>query len=660
MGVLFSGLEVVLYMGNRLKVYYDFLVRLPHCLARTNFEAALLKLQVKLLSFLAKAIILYPKNPIVRSWEAIWGADDVDAFDADCRAIALQAETDAGNCDREITSDMMTKLEGLEAIKQSIASLSTAIELPKLSFAEGARFDSEVEENQPKCLGATRIDIRRQIAEWADNPDGPCIFWLHGMAGTGKSTISRTIARLFDDTGQLGASFFFKRGEGDRGDSKRFFTTIAAQLAYNFPTVKPFIVEAIKGDPAISDKSLKYHFEQLIKRPLSAGIRDASTVVLVIDALDECKEESISNVLTLLKRAVEVKPVRLRIFLTSRPDGVINEAFLDDIQVKRSRDFQDIALEDIPSTREDLSTYFASEFAKMKRKPIKDGPNWPGDVIIEELARMAEPSFIFAATICRFIGDKNWFPEKQLKVIRESQLAGQVSQLDQTYLPVLTQLSSGLDLLEEQYHKLLETIILLADPLSAPALTTLLNADEMDLEIIRLRLQRLHSVLRIPANEVSPIRIFHLSFREFLVDPQKRAKYWFSVDEQTGHGNIASKCLQLMSRKGSLKMDICERKEPGVARSEVGRQVVDEHLAPEVQYACQYWVYHVEKSEGHFRDVQAVLIFLQTHLLHWFEALSWMGRISEGVTMIMTLRSLFDVSHCRLSDLAHTDPKLDE
>jgi hypothetical protein len=67
----------------------------------------------------------------------------------------------------------------------------------------------------------------------------------------------------------------------------------------------------------------------------------------------------------------------------------------------------------------------------------------------------------------------------------------------------------------------------------------------------------------------------------------------------------------------------------------------------------------VEKSEGHFRDVQAVLVFLQIRLLHWFEALSWMGRILEGVTMIMTLRSLFNASHRRLLDLSHTNPKLD-
>jgi len=31
--------------------------------------------------------------------------------------------------------------------------------------------------------------------DWCDDPDSKCIFWLNGMAGTGKSTISRTIAR---------------------------------------------------------------------------------------------------------------------------------------------------------------------------------------------------------------------------------------------------------------------------------------------------------------------------------------------------------------------------------------------------------------------------------------------------------------------------------
>ena len=46
------------------------------------------------------------------------------------------------------------------------------------------------------------------------------------MASTSKSTISRTIAQKFDNKGNLGASFFFKRGEGNRSDVGIFIKTI--------------------------------------------------------------------------------------------------------------------------------------------------------------------------------------------------------------------------------------------------------------------------------------------------------------------------------------------------------------------------------------------------------------------------------------------------
>jgi len=47
------------------------------------------------------------------------------------------------------------------------------------------------------------------------------------MAGTGKSTIARTVARKLDDKGRLGASFFFSKGHGDLDYAAKLFTTIA-------------------------------------------------------------------------------------------------------------------------------------------------------------------------------------------------------------------------------------------------------------------------------------------------------------------------------------------------------------------------------------------------------------------------------------------------
>ena len=68
------------------------------------------------------------------------------------------------------------------------------------------------------------------------------------MAGTGKSTISRTVARHFTDQRRLGASFFFSRGQGDLGHAEKFFTTIASQMAHALPTLKRHICEAVAED----------------------------------------------------------------------------------------------------------------------------------------------------------------------------------------------------------------------------------------------------------------------------------------------------------------------------------------------------------------------------------------------------------------------------
>lgn len=65
----------------------------------------------------------------------------------------------------------------------------------------------------PTCLPDTRVDVLREIFDWADRQDNRCIFWLNGLAGTRKSTIARTIARKYSEE-HLGASFFFSRGGG--------------------------------------------------------------------------------------------------------------------------------------------------------------------------------------------------------------------------------------------------------------------------------------------------------------------------------------------------------------------------------------------------------------------------------------------------------------
>jgi NACHT domain. len=120
---------------------------------------------------------------------------------------------------------------------------------------------------------------------------------LSGKAGTGKSTIARTAARSFATLGLLAASFFFKRGEGDRGRALKLVTTITTQLVGNQPALVPYVKDAIRMDPRITQKSIREQFNKLILDPLSKAqaIENQPPLIIVVDALDECNDEDDIN-----------------------------------------------------------------------------------------------------------------------------------------------------------------------------------------------------------------------------------------------------------------------------------------------------------------------------------------------------------------------------
>ena len=238
--------------------------------------------------------------------------------------------------------------------------------LAGLYAAKGAAFDSFANQNDDKCHPDTRVALLKEIYKWADNPDGDCIFWLQGMAGTGKSTISRTVAHRLAERGELGASFFFKRGQSDRGRAARFFTTIAAQLVHQLPPLAPHIQAAIKADSDIGEKAMKEQFDKLVLQPLEKTKCDPRnpwrTIVVVVDALDECdREEDATTIIGLLPQAKKLSSVRLKFFITSRPEFPILLQF-----DKISGTYQDLALHKVNKyiIEHDISIFFNPKLSK--------------------------------------------------------------------------------------------------------------------------------------------------------------------------------------------------------------------------------------------------------------------------------------------------------
>jgi hypothetical protein len=114
------------------------------------------------------------------------------------------------------------------------------------------------------------------------------------------------------------------------------------------------------------------------------------------------------------------------------------------------------------------------------------------------------------------------------------------------------------------------------------------------------------------------------------------------VDEKQAHKAVADKCIQLMST--NLKRDICGLYTPGARATDIKSSQVEKYLPPEVQYACLYWVEHLQRGGAQLCDDGQVHQFLQEHLLHWLEALSLMQKTSEAILVIISLESIIAVS----------------
>jgi hypothetical protein len=363
-------------------------------------------------------------------------------------------------------------------------------------------------------------------------------------------------------------------------------------------------------------------------------------MVIVIDALDECEQEDdIRVILQLLPRIQKLNSVQLRFLLTSRPELRIRLGFKD-----ITNNHQDLILHQIPTPviEHDITLYFQDKFSLLRRE--RSFPSdWPGEERIKILVKRAVPLFISAATVCRFISDEKWSPEKRLEAILSDQTT-YVSKMDSTYMPVLNQLLTGQEEWESQqlvqkFKKIVGVIILLATPLSVNALAQLLNTETDDVSTL---INLLHSVLDAPNNFNTPVRLLHLSFRDFLLDLRKTSRHPFWIDEKAIHQKLTRKCLDIMDR--SLRKNICKLPGDGTQRNEIDIHSINHHLPPELRYACRYWAQHLVQSQDPVTELVNTFSFLKVHFLHWVEAMSLLGIISDVVGVIKGLQSVIQVS----------------
>jgi hypothetical protein len=457
------------------------------------------------------------------------------------------------------------------------------------------------------------------------------------LAGTGKSTIARTVARRYFEETQLGASFFFTKGGGDLGHAGKFVTSVAVQLANSVPPLHKHICAAVNEHTA--SQTLRDQWHQLVIRPLSKldGSDCHSSYILVVDALDECDDDNnIRIILQLLAEARSLQRVRLRVLLTSRPDIAIRYGFSQIPDMER----QEFVLHSIsPSIIDHDISIFLEYNLRLIGQEDSQEPGWPGSEAIRRLVETASGLFIWAATACRFIRE-GLSAEERLRMLLEGGKAPSTPEehLNEIYVTVLrnsiktSYIEQESQRLYSMLRELLGSIVVLFSPLSVISLSMLLHTTKQQVD---RALKNIHAILEIPKDQTRLLRLHHPSFRDFLLDCNRCRDPNFHVDEKEAHKTLAARCIQIMSE--SLKQDICELDAPGALVADIKSSQVGRSLPQELQYACLYWIQHVQHSGVQLHDNDQVHQFLQKHLLHWLEALGWMRKLSEGIHAIVSL-----------------------
>jgi hypothetical protein len=181
--------------------------------------------------------------------------------------------------------------------------------LRSLPYATGAEYSSYIATDGAighavQCHRGTRVALLDKIMAWSAAVDSRHVFWLNSLAGTGKSTIARTVARRCADEQRLGASYFFVRGGGDLASIGKFVTTLAVQLAGARPELRPHVCAAARTIRNVGTTAPQELWARLVLQPLAKArggdgggwslwpLRQQKLVVIVVDALDECSSES--------------------------------------------------------------------------------------------------------------------------------------------------------------------------------------------------------------------------------------------------------------------------------------------------------------------------------------------------------------------------------
>lgn len=533
----------------------------------------------------------------------------------------------------------------LKTIADETSRMGQASRRVKLDIhvVEEAIYNNYKTAKEDRCLEGTRQSIRQKIEEWGASTTGPNIFWLTGPAGTGKSTLARTLADTFTAGGSFVGGYFFKRGDKDRNGMSKVLSTLASQVAEAIPGFDVLVSESLgsMNKDALEKRPRQTQFKLLFSDPLHA-LPTQGAKVMIIDALDECSDqEDIYSLIDLLSQLNGIELPRFNVLFTSRGSTSLEESFTSLQEAGVVYHSMSLQEEYHEETKSDIEAYIVTRFAEIKKKRrIKRDP-WPEAADLKSLLHHStnpSPLFIYASSLFRFI-DSKFSVVQQLEKWMQTTKASS-GQLESIYMPILADVFDDLD--DDQQHitrTVLGFIVFAVTPISAHTISVVL---EIDLDLVHHIVRQFHAVLHQSEDSDTLIQLHHKSFYDFIVSEEAFSSSPYSLNIKTTNLLLASKCLSLMQKR--LCQDICCLGSPSAEIQDIDDNLVKQHIPVALQYACKNWMTHILGSAQKLEDIDCLDIFLHSKLLHWLESVVLLKDFSNSIQCFQKMQQYSIVS----------------
>ncbi|KAJ3568130.1 hypothetical protein NP233_g5910 [Leucocoprinus birnbaumii] len=407
-----------------------------------------------------------------------------------------------------------------------------------------AAVDSSARWPPPSCHPGTRRTICTKLMSWLYDVTREWKFiWLWGSAGCGKSAVAQTFAEKCLELGFLGASFFFSR-PNHRNDPKKVVPTLIYQLATHCPAYKAIITSRLSDDPQLLAKTIPVQFKKLIIEPFSElqqrGLVNAQQpFVIILDGLDECQSELAQcEIVKQIEEAVRLKKGLPLIWMVcSRPEAHLQHTFAR-IPVCSP---EELTIDD--ECRDDVDRYLSAGFFDLQVKYNIDSA-WPPAEKFTALSKGGLGHFVFAATALGFIGDEEYGNPVQrldelvafLEDAEHDGVTNPLAKLDFLYTCILAEIPR--DIFPTTWRILAHFIFARNIDYSLSAFIyesaqALCNFVNVNQSTFYGALWKLYSVVAVPRPEkaaTTPLRFYHASFQDYLVDANRSGR--FAVKEK--------------------------------------------------------------------------------------------------------------------------------